>query len=98
MFIPETGHASMLPVKVVGNGELAVASCICAEPVHPTVSQAEPQASFVPVSDQKPVKAESSYGQILKSSAWIGGSQAANIALGIVRTKAMAILLGPAGF
>jgi antigen flippase len=38
------------------------------------------------------------YSQILKSSALIGGSQVANIAIGIVRTKAMAILLGPAGF
>jgi len=39
-----------------------------------------------------------SYGQILKSSALIGGSSALNIAIGIVRTKAMAMLLGPAGF
>jgi enterobacterial common antigen flippase len=39
-----------------------------------------------------------SYGQILKSSALIGGSSVVNIAIGIVRTKAMAILLGPAGF
>lgn len=39
-----------------------------------------------------------SYGQILKSSALIGGSQAASIAIGIVRTKAMAVILGPAGF
>lgn len=41
---------------------------------------------------------KNSYGQILKSSAVIGGSSAINIAIGIVRTKAMAILLGPAGF
>jgi antigen flippase len=39
-----------------------------------------------------------SYGQILKSSALIGGSQVLTIAIGIVRTKAMAVLLGPAGF
>jgi enterobacterial common antigen flippase len=39
-----------------------------------------------------------SYGQILKSSALIGGSSVINIGLGIVRTKAMAVLLGPAGF
>src|ERR1700693_3051565 len=39
-----------------------------------------------------------SYGQILKSSALVGGSSAVNIVLGIIRTKAMAILLGPAGF
>jgi len=39
-----------------------------------------------------------SYGQILKSSALIGGSSVINIGLSIVRTKVMAILLGPAGF
>src|SRR5690348_9125671 len=39
-----------------------------------------------------------SYGQILKSSALVGGSSLINIAIGIVRTKAMAMLLGPAGF
>lgn len=38
------------------------------------------------------------YGQVLKSSALIGGSSVLNIAIGIVRTKAMAILLGPSGF
>lgn len=41
---------------------------------------------------------KNSYGQILKSSALIGSSSAINIAIGIVRTKAMAVLLGPAGF
>jgi antigen flippase len=38
------------------------------------------------------------YGQILKSSALVGGSSVLNIAIGIVRTKVMAVLLGPAGF
>src|SRR5690606_7108023 len=38
-----------------------------------------------------------SYGQILRSSATIGGASAVNVAIGIVRTKAMALLLGPAG-
>ena len=38
------------------------------------------------------------YGQILKSSALIGGSSVLTIAIGIVRTKATAVLLGPAGF
>jgi PST family polysaccharide transporter len=37
------------------------------------------------------------YTEILKSSAWIGGSSAVNVAFGIVRAKAMALLLGPAG-
>ena len=41
---------------------------------------------------------KNSYGQILKSSALIGGSSAVNIAIGIIRTKALAVLLGPAGF
>lgn len=39
-----------------------------------------------------------SYAHILKSSALIGGSSVINIAIGIVRTKAMALLLGPSGF
>jgi antigen flippase len=41
---------------------------------------------------------QKSYAQILTSSAVIGGAQVANLAIGIVRTKAMAMLLGPAGF
>ena len=40
----------------------------------------------------------STYRQILSSSAWIGGSSVLNIAISIVRTKAMAVMLGPAGF
>ncbi len=40
---------------------------------------------------------KNTYGQILKSSAIIGGSSVVNIAIGIVRTKAMALLLGPSG-
>lgn len=39
-----------------------------------------------------------SYGQILKSSVLIGGSQAFNVAVGVVRAKAIALLLGPGGF
>jgi antigen flippase len=37
------------------------------------------------------------YGQILKSSAMIGGSSLLNVVIGTVRTKAMAMLLGPSG-
>ena len=40
---------------------------------------------------------KNTYGQILKSSALIGASSAVEICLRIVRTKAMAVLLGPAG-
>ncbi|WP_348266542.1 O-antigen translocase [Edaphobacter paludis] len=45
-----------------------------------------------------PSPTKGTYGQILKSSAIIGGSSVLNIAVGIVRTKIMALLLGPAGF
>lgn len=56
-------------------------------------------APILTVPQQVPTtSAEGSYGQILKSSALIGGSSVLNIGIGIVRTKAMAILLGPAGF
>jgi antigen flippase len=37
------------------------------------------------------------YGQILKSSALIGGSSAINVAVSIIRAKTMALLLGPSG-
>jgi O-antigen/teichoic acid export membrane protein len=52
-----------------------------------------------PAASAEPAAAEEvSYGQIVKSSALIGGSQVATIAVGVVRTKAMAVMLGPAGF
>lgn len=38
-----------------------------------------------------------SYRQIFKSTSLVGGAQVANILIGIVRTKALAVLLGPAG-
>jgi len=41
--------------------------------------------------------AKDTYGQILKSSALVGASSAIEVGLRIVRAKAMAILLGPAG-
>ena len=43
-------------------------------------------------------KTTSTYGQILKSSAIVGASSALTMLVGMVRTKAMALLLGPAGF
>src|SRR5262245_39480801 len=46
----------------------------------------------------EPESQKNTYSQILKSSVLIGGSQAANIGIGIIRTKAMALLLGPAGY
>ncbi len=38
-----------------------------------------------------------SYGQILKSTALIGASSLINVGFGIIRSKALAVLLGPAG-
>src|ERR1700688_1448873 len=61
------------------------------------------EAIFVPAATSSPetsTKAteKHSYGEILKSSVLVGGSSFLNIAISIVRTKAMAMLLGPAGF
>jgi antigen flippase len=59
-------------------------------PVEPTGLALSP---VVPI----PEGGEPSYGQILKSSALIGGTTMLNIGVGIIRTKAMAWLLGPVG-
>lgn len=40
---------------------------------------------------------KSSYGSILKSTSIIGGSQVLNYGIGLIRTKVVALLLGPAG-
>ncbi|MDA9589741.1 oligosaccharide flippase family protein [Opitutales bacterium] len=42
-------------------------------------------------------KKNASYGAILKSSSIIGGSQAFSYAVGLARTKIVAVLLGPSG-
>jgi PST family polysaccharide transporter len=55
-------------------------------------------ATALVTAEQPKAEEKSSYGQILKSTALVGGSSVVNIAMGIVRTKAMAMLLGPAGF
>jgi antigen flippase len=54
--------------------------------------------SQVSESVEKATAVDQSYGEILKSSALIGLSTVVNLAIGIVRTKAMAVWLGPAGF
>jgi PST family polysaccharide transporter len=46
---------------------------------------------------ETPIQKNNSYGQILKSTTLVGGSQVINIVLGIIRTKFLAVLLGPAG-
>jgi PST family polysaccharide transporter len=40
---------------------------------------------------------KASYGQIFKSTAFTGGASVVSLALGVIRTKVMAVLLGPAG-
>jgi PST family polysaccharide transporter len=57
-------------------------------------------ASPVPTEAALPSGQEtkSSYLEILKSSVLIGGSTAITLAIGAVRTKLMAVVLGPAGF
>lgn len=62
-------------------------------PDMPTVTESESTGEIV----SSEFKAKT-YGQILKSSLLIGGSSTLNIAIGLVRTKAMAIILGPSGF
>jgi len=60
--------------------------------VCPNLSVPTPEPAVQPTTAEK-----HSYGQILKSSALIGGSSVLNIGVGIIRTKVMALLLGPAG-
>jgi antigen flippase len=52
----------------------------------------------MPQSPETDVAGKPTYSEILKSSAYIGASSLLCIAVGIVRTKVMAVLLGPAGF
>ena len=56
-------------------------------------ASANPTAAAAPPSGRPPT----SYEQIFRSTAWIGGASAIQILLGIVRTKFMALWLGPAG-
>lgn len=50
------------------------------------------------VSPNVEVPRSSSYSQILKASGMMGGSSACALLVTLVRTKAMAVMLGPAGF
>jgi PST family polysaccharide transporter len=60
------------------------------------------KSSVVPLGAPSPTVASHdaerhSYGQIVKSSTLIGGSTAIGICFGIIRTKVLAMLLGPGG-
>jgi PST family polysaccharide transporter len=56
-----------------------------------------PVPSTPPTMQVDPGRVKPSYGQILRSSAIVGGASVVSIALGIVRTKILALLLGPSG-
>ncbi|MGD0101397.1 MAG: O-antigen translocase [Acidobacteriota bacterium] len=58
---------------------------------------AYPPAEGVPAAMPSNSPHMGSYGQILKSSSIIGGAQALNLLVGMIKTKLVAILLGPAG-
>jgi enterobacterial common antigen flippase len=55
----------------------------------------EPEASDDKQSEDS--SSHSSYSRILKSSTLVGGSQAIGLVMGMIRTKALAIILGPLG-
>src|SRR4051812_13416014 len=69
-------------------------------PLTSSTLTADGPTSAAVTSGQRPTsvsKERSTYGEILKSTALIGGSTVVGIFFGIIRTKAMALLLGPAG-
>ena len=63
----------------------------------PEVQSAASPASAVDIGAPVP-RREHTYTEILKSTVLIGGSSVLTLAIGVVRTKAMSILLGPTGF
>jgi enterobacterial common antigen flippase len=63
----------------------------------PLTQLSDPTLEPTPTVAQASAGDEHTYGQILKSSVVIGGSSVLNIGIGIIRTKAMALLLGPSG-
>jgi len=69
-----------------------MSSIPCNSQLQPPSLESLPRAAPVARAEKHTV------GQILKSSALVGGSSLLNIAIGIFRTKAMAMFLGPAGF
>ncbi|MEO5925035.1 MAG: O-antigen translocase [Bryobacteraceae bacterium] len=55
-----------------------------------------PVSPSAPDVEQAPVP-KSTYGQILRSTALVGGSSVVNLAIGILRAKTMALILGKSG-
>ena len=67
-------------------------------PTSQTSTISTPLIDEIPQSEKEASAEKNTYGTILKSSALIGGSSVLSIAIRMVRTKAMAVLLNPAGF
>ena len=88
MSMPQKG--AMAPAET--DGPLAAATA-CAETYVCEAAEAAIDDAAAPAA-----KGEHTYGQILKSSVLVGGSSIIGIFFRIIRTKAMAYLLGPAGF
>ena len=75
----------------------------CSSRIDPPSMSSSSSNNAIAVSPESPASTtglgrQRSYGQILKSSALIGGSSVLSIGISVIRTKAMALLLGPAGF
>lgn len=64
----------------------------------PVSAPPTPRDVWPEIEQAGPSSPKATYGQVLKSSALVGGAQTLNIGIGILRTKVMAVLLGPAGF
>ena len=62
-------------------------------PIIPSSQPEEITPAVVPSTDER----TGSYRRIFKSTSLVGGAQVANILIGVVRTKALAVLLGPSG-
>jgi antigen flippase len=67
-------------------------------PISCNIELSPPAPKFLSQGASTAQAEKGTYSQILKSSALVGGSSVINIVIGIVRTKVMAVLLGPAGF
>ena len=87
--------ASAPPEAKVSSDAFGTAFRMSATPCSSQLTPPEPQSP--PQPSRTAMREKHTYHQILKSSALIGGSSAVSLGIGVIRTKAMALLLGPAG-
>ena len=64
---------------------------------HEVCPPVEPEVAAEIEASHDGEKTSGSYGQILKSTALIGGTSVLNIMVGVARSKAIALILGPSG-